>query len=76
MPIFEYKCSQCDKEFEKLVFGNEDVVCPKCGSPVEKLMSCCSFKSATGSPSGEYKISASNKSACGSCTASSCASCH
>ncbi|MBT7260993.1 MAG: zinc ribbon domain-containing protein [Desulfobacula sp.] len=60
MPIFEYQCNQCEKEFEKLVFIGEDknISCPDCKSEdVEKKMSVSSFmgssslgKCATSSP--------------------------
>lgn len=46
MPIFEYQCRQCEKEFERLVFAGEDkkVFCPVCKSPdVDKKMSASSF---------------------------------
>lgn len=46
MPIFEYRCNQCDKEFEKLVFRNDDtpVLCPECnGKDVVKKMSAASL---------------------------------
>ena len=61
MPIFEYKCNQCEKEFEKLVFAGEEnnISCPKCKSmEVEKKMSATSFMGssmgtcATSSPKG------------------------
>jgi putative FmdB family regulatory protein len=32
MPIFEYKCEECDHEFEALVFGHDKAKCPKCQS--------------------------------------------
>ncbi len=32
MPIFEYHCEQCGKDFEELVFGNAKVACPACQS--------------------------------------------
>ena len=40
MPIFEYKCKKCGLKFEKLVFGEEKIQCPKCKSTLlEKLFS-------------------------------------
>ncbi len=60
MPIFEYQCTQCKKEFEKLVFSGEDknISCPECKSKdARKKMSVSSFmennslgKCATSSP--------------------------
>ena len=32
MPIFDYRCNKCGKEFEKLVRNEEDKVCPDCAS--------------------------------------------
>lgn len=46
MPIFEYHCESCQKEFEKLVFAHdtEKVVCPAClQDKVTKKMSAVSF---------------------------------
>ena len=32
MPIFEYKCDKCGKEFEELVLSSHDEPsCPECG---------------------------------------------
>jgi len=43
MPLYEYKCEDCGKRYEKLVSLREagrGVPCPKCGSKsVRKLMS-------------------------------------
>jgi len=41
MPIYEYKCSDCDSKFEVLVFSqNEKIICEKCGSEnSERLLS-------------------------------------
>ncbi|MEI7450100.1 MAG: zinc ribbon domain-containing protein [Desulfomonile sp.] len=72
MPIYEYKCCNCDDSFEKLVFGRDEVVCPSCGGPVEKMMSCCNFKSA----GADFSPSSAGKSSCGTCSSTSCASCH
>ncbi|HCY85980.1 MAG TPA: zinc ribbon domain-containing protein [Desulfobacteraceae bacterium] len=46
MPIYEYRCDDCKKDFEKLVFAGEadGITCPECNSPkVVKQMSAVSF---------------------------------
>jgi putative FmdB family regulatory protein len=52
MPIFEYRCNKCGKEFEELVSSaDSDAECPECCSPdVEKLIS--GFSSLGGSGGG------------------------
>lgn len=72
MPIYEYKCLDCNKQFETLVLGSgEDVSCPDCdGRKLERLMSACAFKSG-----GEFTPS-SGGNGCSSCSATSCSSCH
>lgn len=64
MPIYEYKCNKCNKEFEKLVFAGDDkdISCPECKSrEIVKKMSVASFmggtslgKCATGAPSAGF----------------------
>jgi putative FmdB family regulatory protein len=41
MPIYEYKCSQCSHQFEKLVkMSDQTPACPACaGSQVERAVS-------------------------------------
>lgn len=41
MPIYEYQCDQCAHRFEVIQkFSDAPItVCPKCGGPVEKLLS-------------------------------------
>lgn len=73
MPIYEYECNECLGCFEKLVFGDDEVVCPDCGSAVRKLMSACNFKSGA----GDFKTSGTGSSPnCSGCAATSCATCH
>lgn len=67
MPIFEYRCNACGEEFERLVFANQSVQCPKCDSPDIKK------KFSTFGMSG---VEHSGSSGCGSCKSSSCSSCH
>ncbi|MBN2124158.1 MAG: zinc ribbon domain-containing protein [Deltaproteobacteria bacterium] len=72
MPIYEYRCKKCNKEFEFLVLGNNDAVtCPECDTKrVERLMSSCSFKSG-----GDFSP-AGGASGCSTCSSGNCSSCH
>ncbi len=69
MPIFEYRCVECDKDFEVLVFGDQEVSCPTCeGDNIKRLLSVFSHKS-------DGDSSSSQGSSCSSCGATSCATC-
>ncbi len=62
MPIFEFKCSNCNKTFETLMLPSDtdQPVCPSCNSNlVEKLISAASFR-PNGIPtgSGGFKLPA------------------
>jgi len=40
MPLYEYCCQNCSKEFELLVRGGESPTCPECGDArLERLLS-------------------------------------
>ncbi len=74
MPIYEYRCTQCHKEFECLVLGsNEAISCPDCEDErVKRLMSACNYKS-----SGDYSSSSSSASSnCSTCSSNNCSNCH
>lgn len=69
MPVFEYVCDSCGKDFEKLVYGSQAVKCPECGSEgVTKKLSVFGM-------SGVEKPFAGSSSGCTSCAKSSCSSC-
>jgi len=74
MPIYEYKCSECNKIFELLVRSSDniaEIVCPVCGSKsVKKVMSSyAAFNSS--SESFDYNDSGSSCPSCG-CDGGSC----
>jgi putative FmdB family regulatory protein len=77
MPIFEFHCANCHKDFEKLVFGGDpEVECPACGQKdVKKLMSACAFKVDYHSFMDTPSSSSKSSSACGSCSATNCSTC-
>jgi len=52
MPIYEYRCEECEAPFEKLVKAfHEPVACPDCGSAtVERLLSTFAMASTGSSP--------------------------
>ena len=51
MPLYEYRCAECDKGFEKYVRAwSEAVRCPDCASEsVEKQLSTFAFTAGAGS---------------------------
>lgn len=70
MPIYEYKCNKCGEEFEKLVYGNKAVDCPKClSNDLKKKFSIFGM-------GGVNKPFAGSSSACASCSKGSCSTCN
>lgn len=40
MPLYEFQCKKCGREFEELIFGDEQANCPDCqATKVEKRLS-------------------------------------
>lgn len=75
MPIFEYKCPKCGKEFEELVLSEAKAVpCPACGATkTKKVLSKCCFKSGgTGTSVGSVGKSSSG---CAGCSGGNCSTC-
>lgn len=64
MPLLQYKCPDCGKEFEELVKSHTDpVVCPDCKAPCVRSYSGTVY-SSTGKP---VKKCSGNCKTCGGC---------
>jgi putative FmdB family regulatory protein len=51
MPIYEYHCTQCGRNFELLVRGDTSITCPSCQSrKAERMMSLPALPGAGGKP--------------------------
>jgi len=50
MPIFEYVCKRCKKQFEALVTGAQKAACPACGgTDLEDKFSTYAVRATAGS---------------------------
>ncbi|MDI6868565.1 MAG: zinc ribbon domain-containing protein [Coprothermobacterota bacterium] len=68
MPIYEYRCLDCQNKFEVLHLNQEEkeIICPNCGSKnIKRVMSTFACSGLDNVPS----------SGCSSCSGSSCSSC-
>ena len=74
MPIYEFVCEECGKEFEELIMGGRrEVQCPACSSArCRKKMSAFAFKSGSNFVGTGKKASVGG---CSGCSSSSCATC-
>lgn len=53
MPMFEYKCQDCGKQFETLLKNRQETVTCECGSQnLTKLLSSFAVSEGSGSVSG------------------------
>ncbi len=45
MPIFEYRCKECNETYEEFIRSKEEepTSCKKCGGDLEKIISTTSF---------------------------------
>ncbi len=70
MPLFEYLCQDCGKEFERIVPRHDSPAdCPGCASVrVEKQLSVFAV-AGSGSPSGDTSDSFDTGPGCGRCGA-------
>ncbi len=78
MPIYEYACPKCDREFEELVFGDAVPACPHCGCErPERKLSCACLHMPAPSRVGQTVSypSGGSRGGCAGCSAGSCAGC-
>jgi putative FmdB family regulatory protein len=62
MPLYEYRCRECDFRFERFVSGKARIVCPDCESArIDRLLSVFAV------PSGSTRALAEPAGVCGSC---------
>ena len=58
MPIYEYQCMACERQFQSLVMKNEDeesLLCPECSSPnLKKLISRVAYHVSEGDRLAAY----------------------
>ena len=62
MPLYEYRCRECDRRFEEFVLGDAQPRCPGCASgKLEKLLSVFAVGAGGGAKASEAPAG------CGSC---------
>jgi len=78
MPLYEYACKKCNKNFEIIQsVGTDSAKCPDCGSECKKLFSATSFQlKGSGWYKTDYKSSSSGASGSSSSHGSSCGCCN
>jgi putative FmdB family regulatory protein len=73
MPVYEYRCAACEKEFEELVFGDDIPACPRCGGKeADRLMSRTCFRVSGGDSA---PAPASGGGGCAGCSGGNCSAC-
>lgn len=70
MPLYEYVCEDCHREFELLVRGSEKPSCETCGS--EHLTKLLSVPAAHSAGSGEFGMAGRDLPAGGPCGMGGC----
>jgi putative FmdB family regulatory protein len=70
MPLYEYVCNNCRREFELLVRGSEKPACEDCGS--ERLTKLLSVPAAHSGGSKEFGMPSSDMPGGGSCGMGGC----
>ncbi|MGD9016703.1 MAG: zinc ribbon domain-containing protein [Desulfobacterales bacterium] len=72
MPIFEFRCLECNDVFELLMLGGGDAVemrCPKCKSETfERVMSSANYAMASGATGSSGPTAKNRQCKSGNCT--------
>ncbi|MDJ0782081.1 MAG: zinc ribbon domain-containing protein [Desulfosarcinaceae bacterium] len=72
MPIFEFKCMQCEAFIEKLVMNDEEMIelcCPECESgDLERVLSTTNFAIPPGGAGASGASTETRTCSSGSCT--------
>ncbi len=72
MPIYEFRCVQCGRVFEKILMGGDDQVnmaCPECSATeVERVVSVANYAMGSVNANKQPKISTKSCSPGNSCT--------
>ncbi|MBV8205684.1 MAG: zinc ribbon domain-containing protein [Acidobacteria bacterium] len=64
MPIFEYQCNECGKQFEAIVYGDNQPACPECqGTKLQRQLSVFAVAGSSKGSGAEF----ASGGACGSC---------
>jgi putative FmdB family regulatory protein len=76
MPIYEYRCADCEQKFEKrrrMSQADDEIACPECGSTHTSrgLSTFAAFSKGRGGMS----VSVGGSSGCAGCGSHSCGSC-
>ncbi|MFN2220263.1 MAG: FmdB family zinc ribbon protein [Anaerolineae bacterium] len=77
MPIYEYHCDDCDRDFQKLrpmSQASAPTPCVHCGGQ-HTLRALSLFAAISKSSNGESRSVSGTASGCASCAATSCATC-
>ena len=57
MPLYQYNCSKCKKEFEelkKLSDRDEPSQCPRCGNRAERVLAGFAVGASSGGGTGQF----------------------
>lgn len=66
MPLYEYVCRKCSRQFEELVFGNAKPNCPSCQSDdLERVLSVIAIGKERSEPPPGPCGSCSSRGGCG-----------